>query len=409
MWFSRKKSSQELSADEILWIEENYQWMTETFGLQAILSSPLVFVSDTHFPTLYADEKISIDGCIIDMKKHFQLVELPIEIVLSEKKDAPSLKKITSPNNKYLIKLNEIPGDVNELIYLLAIYFAKIKLLEEGVVIENEESIDLFLFLCLTYFGYGELITKKIYGTRNGIFLKEVLNEDMAAGILSIYLKVHHLKVEANWFIGLNEKIDKLLKNFPFTSLIQKLEAVDQINTKIKSAWKMYDSGMFVLAASVCQEILPLAPENTYLLDSLGYFLLRDQKYDDAITYFKQAISLEPDYANAHNNLGFAFLMNNELDKGNHHLKISFSLDNENAMIERNLGIYKSSIGELDEAFTHFERALKLDNDLELIHYFIGLAYLESGQHEKAITALKKSADKKEEEAIELLDNLKHD
>lgn len=407
MWFPSKKRHN-ITSEEGSWIEENFSWLVETFGLATLKKTPLVFVSETHFPTLYAEDSLSLDGCLTDLIKHFRLDDIQVDLKFKKKEGTPHILKKKNAGD-YTIELHEIPEDINEVIYRLAVNCSKIKLLEEGVDVENEDASDLFLFMTLVFFGFGDFITNKIFKEQNGQLIKDSIDHDIAARIIHLYLALKQAPVATDWFSTIKKPLKNTLNKPATKNFVAKIEALDFVVNKIKNAWQMYDAGMNTLAISVCREVLPQDPSNLFLLDSLAYFLLREQHYEEAIKHLLKVIDIDKDFAPAQNNLGYAYLMTNELEKGNHHLKIAFSLDNHNALIERNLGIYKASIGNINEAIQHFDRAIELDKDTELIYYFIGLTYLEQGEKEKAVQAFKDSAAIGEKESIDMLANLSNE
>jgi superkiller protein 3 len=90
--------------------------------------------------------------------------------------------------------------------------------------------------------------------------------------------------------------------------------------------------------------------------NNFGAELLRQGKLAEAITEFRQAVTLDPGYAPAWRNLGFA------LDKQ----------------------------GQVDEAVAAYQKALQLEPDLNA-HNNLGVLYDKQGRHEQAIQEFEKA------------------
>jgi tetratricopeptide (TPR) repeat protein len=73
---------------------------------------------------------------------------------------------------------------------------------------------------------------------------------------------------------------------------------------------------------------------NESQLNNLGYRLLREKKYQDAIAMFKLNVELYPDYANGYDSLGEAYMANgdNELAIKNYKKSLELDPQNDNAV-----------------------------------------------------------------------------
>ena len=69
---------------------------------------------------------------------------------------------------------------------------------------------------------------------------------------------------------------------------------------------------------------------NESLLNTLGYRLLREKKFQDAIQIFKLNVEIHPDYANGYDSLGEAYMANGEKELAIENYKKSLELDPQN-------------------------------------------------------------------------------
>ena len=100
----------------------------------------------------------------------------------------------------------------------------------------------------------------------------------------------------------------------------------------------------------------------SYLISGNGHYYLKE--FEQAITYFQNALKLDPDFADAQKNLSIAYR-----DAGR---------------------MYGQEKGDLVRAIDYLERAYKeLPEDYETVH-LLGVSYGVDGQHQKAVQMLTK-------------------
>src|SRR5215467_9182781 len=73
-----------------------------------------------------------------------------------------------------------------------------------------------------------------------------------------------------------------------------------------KHAVSLCVQGKYTAALLECEKAFQLDPDNVYILNNMGYLLLKHAMFEDALPFFQQAITITPYYALAHNNLGNA-------------------------------------------------------------------------------------------------------
>jgi serine/threonine-protein kinase len=118
---------------------------------------------------------------------------------------------------------------------------------------------------------------------------------------------------------------------------------------------------------------------------SLGLTLYDAALVDLAIEQYDRALSLNPNYAPAHNNLAMALCAKDRLDQGIRHFKKAIRLDPTMAHYHFNLGKALETKGRTDEAVTQYREALSLDpKDVRALNNF-GNTLQASGRLKEAI------------------------
>ena len=108
------------------------------------------------------------------------------------------------------------------------------------------------------------------------------------------------------------------------------------------------------------------------------------RRYDEAITWYKQAIALDPDSVDANYNLGVSYG-----NKGMHDESIAaynrvIAISPRHAQAHNNLGSAYEKKGMADKAHSEYEKAVEADPYLAPALYNLGKSYLARGTHGQA-------------------------
>ncbi len=136
----------------------------------------------------------------------------------------------------------------------------------------------------------------------------------------------------------------------------------DHLNasTFIEKGWSLLSLGDHAGAEASLTRALELAPNDTQAISLLGWSLMLQEKYDDALLNFHRVLMKEPQNSLARINVGYICLK-------------------------------KKIFG---EAIEHLSKAIRLDNDRKATlyaHYYLGLLYLEREMYEDAQNFLRRS------------------
>ena len=136
----------------------------------------------------------------------------------------------------------------------------------------------------------------------------------------------------------------------------------------------------------LCEYMLRLAPNAATVHNMLGNALTRQDKFEEALIHYHQAMQLNPDDAETyHNNLGFAFYSQGDFDKAINHYQQALRLDADDAEIySNNLGLAFQSQGKFEEAIKNYQQALLSKPDFAKAHYNLGNTFQSLGKLDEA-------------------------
>jgi tetratricopeptide (TPR) repeat protein len=131
--------------------------------------------------------------------------------------------------------------------------------------------------------------------------------------------------------------------------------------------------------------LMAAVPGSWYAHYKLGMGLESQNRLDEAITYYRQALKINPGAGDAHNRLGIALESRGHLDEAIAHYREALQLRPDFVEAHINLGIALRTQGKLDEAISHFRRALQIRANSSEAHVNLGIALESQGSLDEAI------------------------
>ena len=152
-------------------------------------------------------------------------------------------------------------------------------------------------------------------------------------------------------------------------------------------------TGIFTLIAAsliICNGYAQTEnPEESALRKGVDFN--RQDKYDEAIAEFNNAIKINPNSANAYYNLGIIYDKKSDSDKAIANFSKAIGIDPALADAYYNRGSIYYKKGAFDDAISDYSKAIELSPKLADAYYARGLAYSKKGNLDQAIAEYNKA------------------
>jgi tetratricopeptide (TPR) repeat protein len=161
-------------------------------------------------------------------------------------------------------------------------------------------------------------------------------------------------------------------------------------STFIEKGWNLISAGDYGAAETALTKALELSPGEPQAESLLGWAMMLNEKYDDALHAFQKVLMREPSNALARVNLGYVCLRKGLHGEAVEHLSRAIRLDNDkraNMYANFYLGLVYVERAMFDEAESFFKRAIALGPNLLQAQFELGTAYWRAGRRDDALAA----------------------
>lgn len=159
-------------------------------------------------------------------------------------------------------------------------------------------------------------------------------------------------------------------------------------STYVDKGWNLIATGEYAAAETALAKALELSPGEPQAESLLGWAMMLNEKYDDALQAFQKVLMREPANALARVNLGYVCLRKGLLGESIEHLSRAIRLNNDRkATMYANfyLGLVYLERDRVDEAQAFLKKAIGLGPNLAQAHFELGRTYWRSGQRDFAL------------------------
>ncbi|HSF08987.1 MAG TPA: tetratricopeptide repeat protein [Nitrospirales bacterium] len=146
-------------------------------------------------------------------------------------------------------------------------------------------------------------------------------------------------------------------------------------------------------AIAAYQQALIVNPQYVEALANLGNVYRRQRQWIDAVTTLQQALQLKPQSADLHNALGVTYKEQGERENALRHYQQALQLSPHHAEALNNMGVVLQDQGQLDKAAEAFQKALTVKPEYANAHYHLGLIRLWQGKESQALAGFHRSGD----------------
>jgi tetratricopeptide (TPR) repeat protein len=199
--------------------------------------------------------------------------------------------------------------------------------------------------------------------------------------------ELNALKEEAK---GLVEKWKGLQATAAPTFSADRPVVADHIgaSTFIEKGWSRISLGDYAGAEESLVKALNLAPKDPQAESLLGWALMLQEKYDDALMQFQKVLMREPGNALARINVGYICLKKRIFGEAIEHLSRAIRLDSDRkATLYAHfyLGLVYLERDMFEDAQTFFQKTLVLGPNLIEAYFELGRAFWFNGQRDEAL------------------------
>jgi tetratricopeptide (TPR) repeat protein len=158
-------------------------------------------------------------------------------------------------------------------------------------------------------------------------------------------------------------------------------------STFVEKGWSKLSLGDHEGAEVALRKAIELSPNNPQSEALLGWALMLQEKYDDALMVFQKVLIQEPQNALARINVGYICLKKRIFGEAIEHLSRAIRLDNDKkATLYAHfyLGLVYLERDMFEDAQTFFQKTIVLGPNLIEAYYELGRAFWFNGQREEA-------------------------
>ena len=159
-------------------------------------------------------------------------------------------------------------------------------------------------------------------------------------------------------------------------------------STFIEKGWSRISLGDYAGAEESLNKALALAPKDPQAESLLGWALMLQEKYDDALMQFQKVLMREPGNALARINVGYICLKKRIFGEAIEHLSRAIRLDSDRkATLYAHfyLGLVYLERDMFEDAQTFFQKTIALGPNLIEAYYELGKAFWFNGQRDEAL------------------------
>jgi len=159
-------------------------------------------------------------------------------------------------------------------------------------------------------------------------------------------------------------------------------------STFIEKGWSRISLGDYDGAEQALTKALDLSPDDPQAESLLGWALMLQEKYDDALMTFQKVLVREPQNSLARVNVGYICLKKHIFGEAIEHLSRAIRLDNDKkATLYAHfyLGLVYLERDMFEDAQTFFQKTIALGPNLIEAYFELGRAYWFNGQRDEAI------------------------
>jgi tetratricopeptide (TPR) repeat protein len=163
-------------------------------------------------------------------------------------------------------------------------------------------------------------------------------------------------------------------------------------STFIEKGWSRLSLGDYAAAEQALRKAVELSPNDPQSEALLGWAMMLQEKYDDALLWFQKVLVRDPANSLARINVGYICLKKKIYGEAIEHLSRAIRLDNDKkATLYAHfyLGLVYLERDMFEDAQTFFQKTIALGPNLIEAYYELGRAFWFNGQQDEGMQAWK--------------------
>lgn len=420
--FSKKTYLPSVTPEDKDWIEQNMLWFIEHFGVESVREQPFILPSFDNFPFNNLNDPDQFHSLFSSLCVTLNLD--PDEIVIKIFDDIKSKQwDVMTPEGKFsdaaglYNRLYETGGKRFQvqiarsnlekpmlLISVIVHELVHVKLLGGNYMSQQDRDLEPLTDLASIFFGFGifvanSVVTSDFYWVSRSGYLPPQMISYANALICHISGKQPRdiLPLLNRNTAGLFRKDFEYISHTGDTLLsessVKTADTKFQLNLQISRG---FENRAFDEVVDAGKKMLEVDLKDISAYNYIGYALLQQKEYVEAITNFTQAISIDPYWDYPYNNRGYCKLQLGDIDNAFTDIFHAFEMNQDNSYAWRNMGVYFLKVNDLSKAFEHLEEAERMQPKTELINFYLGIVNRKLGNEEKAKNYFLKSESLKE-------------
>ena len=146
-----------------------------------------------------------------------------------------------------------------------------------------------------------------------------------------------------------------------------------------------YRNSVWKNGLKLWSDVVSKSPYNYRAHNNLGAALNKQNRIEESIQHYLQALRIKPDYAEAHYNFGHALDNQDRTEEAIQHYLQALRIKPDYEKAHNNLGLALDNQGRTEEAIRHYLQALQIKPDYEQVHNNLGNALNKQGRTKEAI------------------------
>ena len=163
-------------------------------------------------------------------------------------------------------------------------------------------------------------------------------------------------------------------------------------STFIEKGWSRLSLGDYPAAEQALKKAIELSPNDPQSEALLGWALMLQEKYDEAVAWFQRVLGRDPSNSLARINIGYISIKKKNWSEATENLSRAIRLDNDKkATLYAHfyLGLAYLERDMFEDAQTFFQKTIALGPNLIEAYYELGRAFWFNGQQDEAMQAWK--------------------